>query len=110
MYVSQVRGFPYSLPEKLHILVALYIKILIGKIEICISTIDSLEIIELIDSAAEEGEDRPDVKKLLAWAKCKFNPRPRMYRVFIKYCVFFPKVLKYSGLRPFSVFPRCQCV
>ena len=31
------------------------------------------------------------------------------YRVFIKYCVF-PKILKYSGLWPFSVFPRCQCV
>ena len=27
-------------------------------------------------------------------------------RVFIKYCVFW----KYSGLWPFSVFPRCQCV
>ena len=24
--------------------------------------------------------------------------------------VFFPKILKYSGLWPFSVFPRCQCV
>ena len=32
-----------------------------------------------------------------------------VYRVFIKYCVFF-KILKYSGLLPFSVFPRCQCV
>ena len=25
------------------------------------------------------------------------------------YNVFFPKILKYSGLWPFSVFPRCQC-
>ena len=33
----------------------------------------------------------------------------RTYRVFIKYCVF-PKILKYSGLWPFSVFPRRQCV
>ena len=33
----------------------------------------------------------------------------RKYRVFIKYCVFW-KILKYSGLLPFSVFPRCQCV
>ena len=24
--------------------------------------------------------------------------------------VFFPKILKYFGLWPFSVFPRCQCV
>ena len=24
--------------------------------------------------------------------------------------VFFPKILKYSGLWPFSVLPRCQCV
>ena len=32
-----------------------------------------------------------------------------IYRVFIKYCVF-PKILKYSGLWLFSVFPRCQCV
>ena len=24
--------------------------------------------------------------------------------------VSFPKILKYSGLWPFSVFPRCQCV
>ena len=24
--------------------------------------------------------------------------------------VFFPKILKYYGLWPFSVFPRCQCV
>ena len=32
------------------------------------------------------------------------------YRVFIKYCVFFSKILKHSGLLPFSVFPRCQCV
>ena len=32
-----------------------------------------------------------------------------IYRVFIKYCVF-SKILKYSGLLPFSVFPRCQCV
>ena len=24
--------------------------------------------------------------------------------------VFFPKILKYSGLWPFSIFPRCQCV
>ena len=32
--------------------------------------------------------------------------RPK-YRVFIKYCVF---ILKYFGLLPFSVFPRCQCV
>ena len=24
--------------------------------------------------------------------------------------VFFPKILKYSGLLPFSVLPRCQCV
>ena len=24
--------------------------------------------------------------------------------------VFFPKILKYSGLWPFSVFPRCHCV
>ena len=32
-----------------------------------------------------------------------------MYRVFIKYCVF-SKILEYSGLLPFSVFPRCQCV
>ena len=31
------------------------------------------------------------------------------YRMFIKYCVF-SKILKYSGLLPFSVFPRCQCV
>ena len=31
------------------------------------------------------------------------------YRVFIKYCVF-TKILKYSGLWPFSVFPRSQCV
>ena len=27
----------------------------------------------------------------------------------IKYCVF-SKILKYSGLWPFSVFPRCPCV
>ena len=27
----------------------------------------------------------------------------------IKYCVF-SNILKYSGLWPFSVFPRCQCV
>ena len=32
-----------------------------------------------------------------------------MYRVFIKYCVF-PKILEYSGLWPFSVFPSCQWV
>ena len=24
--------------------------------------------------------------------------------------VFFSRILKYSGLLPFSVFPRCQCV
>ena len=24
--------------------------------------------------------------------------------------VFFPKTLRYSGLWPFSIFPRCQCV
>ena len=24
--------------------------------------------------------------------------------------VFYPKILKYSGLWPFSVFPRCQCL
>ena len=24
--------------------------------------------------------------------------------------VFFSNILKYSGLLPFSVFPRCQCV
>ena len=30
-----------------------------------------------------------------------------IYRVFIKYCVFFLKISKYSGLWPFSVFPRC---
>ena len=33
-----------------------------------------------------------------------------LYRVFIKYCVSFPNFEKYSGLCPFSVFPRCQCV
>ena len=33
-----------------------------------------------------------------------------MYRVFIIYCVFFSKIRKYSGLWPFSVFPRRQCV
>ena len=32
------------------------------------------------------------------------------YRVFIKYCVFFPKNIKYSGLLPFSIFPRWYCV
>ena len=32
------------------------------------------------------------------------------YRVFIKYCFFFQIFKKYSGLWPFSVFPRCQCV
>ena len=32
-----------------------------------------------------------------------------IYRVFIKYCVF-SKILKYSGLWPFPVFPRCQYV
>ena len=32
-----------------------------------------------------------------------------LYRLFIKYCVF-SEILKYSGLWPFSVFPRCQCV
>ena len=32
-----------------------------------------------------------------------------IYRVFIKYCVFW-NILKYSGLLPFSVFPRFQCV
>ena len=33
------------------------------------------------------------------------------YRVFIKYLVFFLQILEYSGLWPFSVFPRwCQCV
>ena len=31
------------------------------------------------------------------------------YRIFIKYCVF-SKILKYSGLLHFSVFPRCHCV
>ena len=34
----------------------------------------------------------------------------KLYRVFIKYCVFFLKILKYFGLYPFSVFPRCQFV
>ena len=38
----------------------------------------------------------------------KFNSQ--IYRVYIKYCVFFPKILKHFGLWPFSVFPRCQCV
>ena len=33
-----------------------------------------------------------------------------IYRVFIKYCVFSPKILKYSGLWPFSALLRCQCV
>ena len=32
------------------------------------------------------------------------------YRVFIKYCLFFPKILKYSGLWPFPIFPLYQCV
>ena len=39
---------------------------------------------------------------------CK-TKRELPYRVFIKYCVF-SKILKYSGLLPFSVSPRCQCV
>ena len=33
-----------------------------------------------------------------------------IYRVFNKYCGFFLKFLKFFGLLPFSVFPRCQCV
>ena len=42
---------------------------------------------------------------------CKFTLKfwIFIYRVFIKYCVFF-KILKYSGVLPFSVFPRCQCI
>ena len=32
-----------------------------------------------------------------------------LYRLFIKYCVF-SEILKCSGLWPFYVFPRCQCV
>ena len=31
------------------------------------------------------------------------------YSVFIEYCVF-SNILKYSGLWPLSVLPRCQCV
>ena len=47
----------------------------------------------------------------LLWAKAwNYNSLASLsYRVFIKYC-FFSKILKYSGLWPFSVFPRCQCV
>ena len=33
-----------------------------------------------------------------------------MYRVFIKYCVFFEDFKIYSGLWPLSVSHRCQCV
>ena len=33
-----------------------------------------------------------------------------MYRVLIKYCVFFEDFEIYSGLWPLSVSPRCQCV
>ena len=32
------------------------------------------------------------------------------FRVFIKYYVFFLKILEYSWLWPFTVFPWCQCV
>ena len=35
--------------------------------------------------------------------KIEGRRRERKYRVFIKYCGFFSKILKYSGLWPFSV-------
>ena len=44
---------------------------------------------------------------LSLFVKC--SNRLLFYRVFIYYCVF-SKILKDSGLLPFSVFPRCQWV
>ena len=35
---------------------------------------------------------------------------PWQVQGFIKYRMFFSKILKFSGLWPFSVFPQCQCV
>ena len=41
------------------------------------------------------------------WLVDRFRYSPAT--ISIKYCVF-SKILKYSGLWPFSVYPRCLCV
>ena len=46
------------------------------------------------------------VKILSVWAVITYVGR---YRVFIKYCVFFQKILEYSEVWSFSVFPWCPC-
>ena len=54
------------------------------------------------------GEERCIACKLCE-AVCPAQVEYSKYRVFIKYCVF-SKIFRFSGLSPFSVLPRCQCV